>query len=316
MTVDNLITVLLRCDNIVGESPLWCTRRQRLYWVDIRAPKLMSCDADGMNLQTWRMPEAIGSFAFCHSDAFVVALKSGIYLHTLGTPDFKLLAAPDANLPQHRFNEGKYDARGRFWAGTMHDVLREPTGSLFRLDANYGCKRVRTGIAVPNSLAWSPDGQRMYFADSETQTIVVFDFDLNDGALGEPRLLVDLRTGAGRPDGCTVDIEGCLWSADVATGRVVRYAPDGREMQSWKFPVTRVTSLTFGGADLRTLYITSARFKLTESELVAQPLAGALFAMQAPVQGLPANLYREGAEACASPPALLASRSETQIKHS
>ena len=289
MTID----LLLRCENLLGESPLWCARRQRLYWVDIRAPALLACAADGTGLQTWSMPEAIGSFAFCGEDAFVVALKSGIYRHTPGTAGFALLAAPDAGRPEHRFNEGKCDPRGRFWAGTMNGAVREPSGSLFRLDAHHRCTRVRTGIAVPNSLAWSPDGRRMYFADTEARTIEVFDFDLDDGALGEPRLFADLRMGAGRPDGSTVDADGCLWNAEVLTGRVVRYAPDGRAMQAWKLPVSRVTSLTFGGADLRTLYITTARVKLTDAERAAQPLAGALFAMHAPVQGLPASPYRE-----------------------
>lgn len=285
------IDALLRCENILGESPLWCERRQRLYWVDIRASALYSCDADGSDVKEWAMPEMIGSFAFRRGDGLILALKSGLYDFDPATGECSVIAAPDAALAQHRFNEGKCDPRGRFWAGTMNDVVREPTGSLFRLDADRRCTRVRTGITVPNSLAWSPDGTTMYFADTETRTIVAFDFDLDDGTPGAQRLFADLRGGEGRPDGSTVDAEGCLWNAEVVSGRVVRYAPDGREMQAWPLPVRRVTSLAFGGADLRTLYITTSTFRLSAAELAAQPLAGALFAMRAPVAGLPAAIF-------------------------
>ena len=170
------VDVLLPCGNLLGESPLWCARRQRLYWVDIRAPALYACAADGSGLQSWPMPEMIGSFAFRRSGALIVALKSGLYDYDPASTMCDVIATPDAALPDHRFNEGKCDPRGRFWAGTMNDAVREPTGSLFRLDADRRCTRMRTGIAVPNSLAWSPDGTRMYFADTETRTISAFDF--------------------------------------------------------------------------------------------------------------------------------------------
>ena len=283
------IDVLVACANVLGESPLWCERRQRLFWVDIRAPAMLSCDADGSRLVTATMPELIGSFAFCrdNDNASIVAMKSGLYDYDFATAKLALIAAPDASLPDHRFNEGKCDPRGRFWAGTMNDIVREPTGSLFRLDAGRRCDRVLTRITVPNSLAWSPDGSTMYFADTETRTIVAYDYDLDEGVPSRARPFVDLRSGIGRPDGSTVDAEGCLWNAEVLTGRIVRYAPDGRELRAWKLPVSRVTSLTFGGPDLRTLYVTTSSYKLTAQQLAEQPLAGALFAMRAPVAGLP-----------------------------
>ena len=280
--------VLVACENVLGESPLWCARRQRLFWVDIRAPALLSCDADGRNTNVTTMPEAIGSFAFRHDDTMIVASKSGLYDYDPATNRHLPIATPDATLPDHRFNEGKCDPRGRFWAGTMNDVVREPTGSLFRLDRDRHCERVLTGIAVPNSLAWSPDGTVMYFADTETRTIRAYDFDAEAGVPRRPRLFADLRGGDGRPDGSTVDADGCLWNAEVVSGRIVRYAPDGRTLGAWKLPVTRTTSLTFGGSDLRTVYVTTSTYKLTTEQRAQQPLAGALFAMRAPVQGLPA----------------------------
>lgn len=283
--------VLLACSNSLGESPLWCVRRQRLFWVDIRAPALLSCNADGSKLSTTPMPELIGSFAFRRDDSMVVALKSGLYDFDPVAGTFVLIAAPDASLPDHRFNEGKCDPRGRFWAGTMNDVVREPTGSLFRLDGERCCERILPGITVPNSLVWSLDGSRMYFADTETRTILVHDYDVDAGVPRNPRVFADLREGHGRPDGSTLDAEGCLWNAEVVTGRIVRYAPDGREIDAWKLPVSRVTSLTFGDADLRTLYITTSSYKLTDAQRAQEPMAGALFAMRTTVAGLPAATF-------------------------
>jgi sugar lactone lactonase YvrE len=283
--------VLVDCGNILGESPLWCARRQRLFWVDIRAPALLSCDADGAHLETTPMPEAIGSFAFRHDDTFITAMKSGLFDFDPVTGRHALIAAPEASLPDHRFNEGKVDPRGRFWAGTMNDVVREPTGSLFRLDRDRRCERILTGIAVPNSLAWSPDGATMYFGDTEARTILAYAFDADAGLPQRPRLFADLRSGDGRPDGSTIDAEGCLWNAEVVTGRIVRYAPDGRTLGTWKLPVSRATSLTFGGPDLRTIYVTTSLYKLTAEQRAREPLAGALFAMRAPVSGLPAMIF-------------------------
>jgi sugar lactone lactonase YvrE len=283
--------VLLPRADVLGESPLWCPRRQRLFWVDIRRPALQSCDADGGDFTAWQMPEAIGSFAFRRDDGFVLALKSGLYDCDPSAGTLTLIAAPQERAT-HRFNEGKCDPRGRFWAGTMNDVVREPSGAMFRLDTGRQVTRWREGIAVPNSLAWSPDGRTMYFADTETRVIEAWDYDLDDGLPLRRRVFADLRSGGpGRPDGATVDADGCVWSAQVASGEVVRYAPDGRVLQRWTLPVSKVTSLAFGGADLRTLYATSGRYRLTETELAGQPLAGALFAMRAPAQGLPADVF-------------------------
>lgn len=287
------IDVLLDCANSLGESPLWCVRRQRLFWVDIRAPALHACDADGGRVASWPMPETIGSFALRATDDMIVALKSGFHAFDPLTQTLTMINEPEyeRSRPQHRFNEGKCDPRGRFWAGTMNDVTRAPEGALYRLDPDLRCRQMRTGISVPNSLTWSPDGTRMYFADTDTRKICSYAFDLDAGTFGDERVFADLRAGTGRPDGSTVDAEGCLWNAEVVTGQVVRYAPDGREIASWKLPVSRVTSLTFGGADLKTLFITSASYKLSPEERAAQPHAGALFAMRCDVEGLPPALF-------------------------
>jgi sugar lactone lactonase YvrE len=285
------VDVLLPCRNILGESPLWCPRRARLFWVDIRAPALYACNSDGSARASWPMPQTIGSFALTAGDAMVVALKAGFHTFDPATSRLATIVEPERERPQHRFNEGKCDPRGRFWAGSMNDSVREPTGVLYRLDPDRACHRMRTKIAVPNSLAWSPDGTKVYFADTETRQIMRHAFDLDDGTFGAAAIFADLRQHGGRPDGSTVDADGCLWNAEVSTGRVVRYAPDGREILALTLPVTRPTSVAFGGSDLRTLYITSSSYKLGPEELAAQPHAGALFATRTEVAGLPPALY-------------------------
>lgn len=284
--------VLLDGANLLGESPLWCVRRERLFWVDIRAPALYACTQVGGDLATWPMPEVIGTFAFReHGDGLVVALKAGLHDFDLDRGELALIAEPERERPTHRFNEGKCDTHGRFLAGTMNDVVREPTGILYRLDPDRRVHVLRVGIAVPNSLAFSPDGRRMYFADTERRVIGVSDYDPETGACGEERLFADLRHGEGRPDGATVDSDGCLWSAEVVTGRIVRYAPDGRLLDAWSLPVSRATSLAFGGTDLRTLFVTTASARLTPEQRAREPHAGALFAARAPAQGLAAARY-------------------------
>jgi sugar lactone lactonase YvrE len=189
----------------------------------------------------------------------------------------------------------------------MNDLNREATGGLFNLDGRLHCTQVEGGVAVPNSLAWSPDEKTMYFADTENRLIHAYDFDAQTGRRRPARVFADLRDGPGQPDGATVDAHGCLWGAEVGSGRVVRYAPDGRELMVVQLPVTRVTSLTFGGADLRTLFITTARQKLDDDELRQQPHAGALFAMQGTgrraarcyVRGLDEDDAHAGGPSCA-----------------
>jgi len=283
--------VLREAGDVLGESPLWCERRQRLFWVDIRAPALQCCDEGGGSYRRWTMPSPIGSFAFTDGDELVVALRDGFHRFDPGSGGLLPLALVERDRPYHRMNEGKCDPQGRFVAGSMNDAVREATGLLYRLGPGVSCEVVKRGFAVPNSLCWSPDGRRVYFAHTEARVIVRYRYDAEDGSFHDPDAFADLRAGVGRPDGATLDAEGCLWSAEVITGCVVRYAPDGRELSRSKLPVSRVTSLAFGGADLATLFVTTSSYKLSAAQRAAEPLAGALFAASPGVRGLPATSF-------------------------
>ena len=226
-----------------------------------------------------------GSLAVREEGGLLLALKSGIAFFDPGTGGMERVAAPEAGRPDHRFNDGKCDPRGRFWAGTMNDVTRAPEGSLYRFDG-ASCVEFESGITIPNSLCWSRDARTMYFADSLKRTLFAYDYDPDRGEPGNKRVFATIAE-PGIPDGSTVDAEDCLWCAEYGGWKVTRFAPDGRRMRSIDLPVKQPTSCMFGGPDLDILYVTTASQRLSAEERSQQPLAGALLAMDAGVRGLP-----------------------------
>jgi sugar lactone lactonase YvrE len=276
--------------DILGEGPVWDVQDQALYWVDIRGPALRRLDAASGEVATWPMPEMIGSLAVRRQGGLLLALRSALASFDPVSGAIEPIAAPEAHLEAHRFNDGKCDRQGRFWAGTMHDVTRDPVGTLYRLDAGHRCVAMERGIRIPNSLCWSPDGALMYFADSLSRTIFAYPFDVATGELGARRVFATIEPPA-IPDGATVDREGFVWCAHYDGWRIVRFSPDGRIDRTLELPVQRPTSCQFGGPALRTLYITTASQKLSREELARQPLAGALLALETDVMGLPEARY-------------------------
>ena len=274
-------------EHVLGESPIWSAAEQALYWVDIQAPAIHRLDPASGRVTTWTLDEPVGSIALRAQGGLLAAMKSGFHFFDPGTATLAPIADPEPHLPENRFNDGRCDRAGRFWAGTMSEASRDPVGSLYCLEPNLTVRLVRRGISVPNSLAWSPDSRVMYFADSHRRRIWAYDFDIDAGAIANERVFVNLDDHPGVPDGSTVDAEGCLWNAEHGGGRICRYAPDGRLERTIGLPVTQPTCCIFGGPDLKTLYITTARENLSPDQLAAQPLAGAVFAIEAGVSGLP-----------------------------
>lgn len=276
--------------DVLGEGPTWSVREQALYWVSIRLPAVRRYDLATGRVDTWPMPEFIGSLALREGGGLLVALRSGIASYDPVSGRIAMLATPEAHLEHHRFNDGKCDRQGRFWAGTMHDITRDPVGSLYCLDRDGSCRPVLGGIRIPNSLTWSADGRRMYFADSPTRVIRVHDFDPGTGQVSNARVFAQVPEPA-IPDGAAMDAEDHLWVALYDGWRLHRYAPDGTLVQVVELPVQRPTMVAFGGADMSTLYITTATQKLTSEELARQPLAGALLSLPAGVAGIPDARY-------------------------
>lgn len=283
--VETLRRVSTQTD-ILGESPVWDDRLQRLYWVDIREPAIRRLDPATGHISSWRMPDLVGSIALSDDGRLLVALPQFIAVFDTASGSMEPLVRPPELIPGHRFNDGRCDRQGRFWVGSMHNVTRAPEGVLYQLQGRGALMPMRGGICIPNSLAFSPDGRTMYFADSLHYTLYAYDYDIATGEMGDQRIFATTQA-PGFPDGSTVDEEGYLWNAQFDAGRVVRYAPDGRIDRVLTLPVQRPTCCTFGGPDLSTLYITTASQKMTPEELKAQPLAGALLALEAGVRGLP-----------------------------
>lgn len=271
--------------DILGESPLWHEGQQALYWVDIRHPAIRRLDYASGHIDTWPMPDLVGSIAFSDDDRLVVALPDKIALFDRASGHLETIAVPEQRVPGHRFNDGRCDRQGRFWVGTMHNTTREAEGILYLLDRKCRLVPKASGIRIPNSLAWSPDGQTMYFADSLLYTIFAYDFETAAGSMRRKRVFATTRPPA-FPDGSTVDAEGYLWNAEFNGWRIVRYAPDGSIDRVVEVPTHRPTCCAFGGPTLDTLYVTTASQQMSSAELATQPLAGALLALDVGVRGL------------------------------
>jgi sugar lactone lactonase YvrE len=201
------------------------------------------------------------------------------------------MVRPDAHPPENRFNDGKCDPAGRLWGGTMRLDASAPAGSLYRIDASSTATVMDGGFTVSNGLDWSPDGRRLYFADSAAGHVYAYDFDARHGGVSNRRILVALPAQDGRPDGLAVDSEGTIWVAIWDGWSVRRYAPDGTLLETVRLPVPRPTSVCFGGPDLKTLFVTTARVRLPARVLAEAPLSGSLFAMRTETPGIAPRLF-------------------------
>lgn len=272
--------------DVLGECPLWDVTTECLYWVDIRRPAIRRLRYATGEVDTWTMPDLVGSIALVEDGRLLVALPSQIALFDPQNQAFSALV-PSLPMPEgHRFNDGRCDARGRFWVGSMHNITRAPEGTLFCLEGAGPLKPVQHGICIPNSLAFSPSGDTLYFADSLHYRIYAHPYAPETGRMGEPQLFAESAPPA-FPDGSAVDAEGFVWNAEFNGARLLRYAPDGSIDRVIKLPVARPTCCSFGGPDLDILYITSTSQNMTQDELRANPMAGALMALRPGVRGLP-----------------------------
>jgi sugar lactone lactonase YvrE len=291
------ITALPVAPSLLGESPLWHPDEQVLYWVDIPGQQLNRFNpADGHH-DEWHFPSEPACCAPLLGGGLLLAMRDGLWRFDPNTGQRHRVAKPPYDPGRQRFNDGKADAQGRFWIGTLDDQ-RLPAAALYRLDRDVLAK-VAEGITVSNGLAFSPDGRTLYWADTKAHGVLAFDFDGQDGSLSRRRVFRQfspraegqpLSTYGGRPDGAAVDAEGAYWVAMFEGQRLLRLAPDGTLLAELPLPVRCPTMPCFGGADLKTLYITTARDKRPTDELAAQPLAGCVLQLRVDVPGLPAHL--------------------------
>ncbi|WP_332816442.1 SMP-30/gluconolactonase/LRE family protein [Ramlibacter sp.] len=293
----------------LGESPFWHPGERRLYWVDIPGRQLRRTAADDGSVQSWPMPQEPGCIAPARSGGWVVALRDGIYRARDWGGDLVLLRRFDHDPATTRFNDGKADPLGRFWAGTLFEPKTRAAGQLFSLDCrpdngSGGAPRVERkagGLVTANGLAWSPAGDTVYWADTQGHCIRAWDWDADSNAMRRERVFhrfepkppgwqVGQPGYGGRPDGAAVDAQGHYWCAMYEGGRIVRLAPDGAVVDSLATPMPCPTMPCFGGPDLRTLFVTSAAGR-SEQERAAHPLAGHVVSTRTDTPGLPVNSF-------------------------
>jgi sugar lactone lactonase YvrE len=279
--------------NATGESPVWHVGEQALYWVDIPARKLCRWQAATGQLSSWLAPEMLACIAQSSgAGGWIAGMETGIYLlqpQVDGGLHSELLEKVAHKQPGMRFNDGRCDRQGRFWAGTMvmNMGLGSMAGALYRYDSASGLKKVLEDFITPNGLGFSPDGRTMYLSDSHpsVQMIWAFDYDTATGTPSNRRAFADMKPLPGRPDGAAVDEDGCYWICGNDAGLVHRFTPEGRLDRSLAVPVKKPAMCAFGGAGLDTLFVTSIR--PDGIDLSDQPLAGGVFALRPGVRGLP-----------------------------
>ena len=285
--------LILDARNATGESPVWSTTQQALYWVDIPAKRLHRWSPSDGKEQSWQASQMLACIAQAGDGHWIAAMENGLFAitpHADGSLDSRLLASVTHAQPGMRFNDGRCDRQGRFWAGTMlmDMAAGAPVGAMYRYNAGQTepLTAQLQGFIVPNGLAFSPDGNTLYLSDShpDVQKIWAFDYDTDSGTPHNRRLFVDMSKHPGRPDGAAVDAEGCYWICGNDAGLIHRFTPGGKLDRSLAVPVKKPAMCAFGGADLDTLFVTSIR---PAGDLADQPLAGGVFALRPGVKGLP-----------------------------
>lgn len=277
--------------SVLGEGPLWSDRDGCLYFVDITSYRLQAYWPKTRRHQTWQFDTFVGSLAECRSGGLIIALNERVvrFDPQKGVNALEEIVVLERDRPENRLNDGKIDPWGRFWVGSIRKAEDKADARLWCVSPSGEAKLVRENIVVSNSIAFDRDRGRMFFADSASGVIDVAEFD-SARELGAFKPFA--RAGKGAPDGSCTDAAGYLWNAEWGGYRVCRYAPDGTLERVLEMPVSRPSCCTFGGEHHRTLFITSARFGMTESELSQDPNAGSLFSVELDdVEGLPADLF-------------------------
>jgi sugar lactone lactonase YvrE len=286
------VEVMVEGGDEVGEGPVWLGSEQLLVWVDITRNLVHRLDPATNRKESIDVGQAVGAVAPRAAGGYVAAVQEGFGLIDETTGSLEIIAEVESDNPDNRMNDGKCDSAGRFWAGTMAYDLTPGAGALYRLNTDRGVVEVLEEVTLSNGLGWSPDDTSMYYIDSDTNGVDVFDYEPDSAELHNRRRLINVPQELGMPDGMTVDSEGFLWVALWGGSSVRRYAPDGTLDLVIEIPASQVTSCAFGGKDLSELFITSATHEIPEHEISRQPSAGALFRCRPGTTGMPAYVFQ------------------------
>ncbi|RWZ58097.1 SMP-30/gluconolactonase/LRE family protein [Halobacillus fulvus] len=273
---------------LLGEGPCWNAQEERLYWIDILGRNLHRFDPVRNEHDSVHVEQQPGTLAPREQGGVIVAMEKGIYFYNWMSENLDPVADPEKHLPNNRFNDGKCDPAGRFWAGTMAQDETSGQGTLYCLESDLSLHEKIKGVSISNGIAWSPDHSFMYYIDTPTEQIVRYEFDVTSGAIQNPVPVINFKDEKGFPDGMTIDEEGMLWIAHWGGAAVTCWNPEsGERLERIDVPALNVTSCVFGGKDLNELYITTARKGMSEQDLEAYPLSGGLFKVRTDRKGSP-----------------------------
>jgi sugar lactone lactonase YvrE len=289
-TAGLLPALVLNHTCLLGEGPVWDTKNKLICWVDILNGEIHEYSPEQKTHRTIGIHQMIGSIAICTNGNFIAALQNGFAFIDRITGQVKIITDPEDHLPHNRFNDGKCDPAGRFWAGTM-SISEEPgMGNVYVMQNDFMATKRIEDVTISNGMAWSADHQTFYYIDTPTSEIVAYDYEKITGHIFNKKVIIKIAKEDGWPDGMTIDNEGMLWIAHWDGWQVTRWDPlRGEKLCRVKLPVAKVTSCTFGGEKLEDLYITSAKVGLTKEQSAKQPLAGSLFVLrECGFKGMPA----------------------------
>ncbi len=284
------VEVALAVKASLGESPRWDEQSQLLYWVDINQKELHRFNPATGQDDVRSFDQSIGCVSLRRQGGFVLGMRHGIYTLADWNAELQPLVDPEAGQDDNRFNDGRCDAMGRYFTGSIYEPKVLTQANIYSISPEGEAKRWVEGLVTSNGIAFSPDNTRFYYADTPSHAIQVCDYDLASGTVSNSSLFHQFPLGNGRPDGAAVDVEGCYWTALYEGGRIVRLSPEGEILQEIHLPARCPTMAAFGDADLKTLYITTASAR-PEAELADFPLSGALFKVRVDVPGLVENRF-------------------------
>ena len=273
--------------DLIGEGPAWQAARASLLWTDIAGRRIHRLDPASGEVWTRELEQMAGAVLPRAGGGLALCLQDGVYVTGSDEGEPALLAPVEPENESTRLNDVKTDRAGRLWGGTMALDAHPDAGAFYRIDPDGTLTTITRPVSISNGVEWSPDGALMYYIDTATGRMDVFDFDLDRGSASGRSPFIHFDESFGLPDGMTIDAEGCLWVAFYDGWAVRRFSPSGTLERTIALPAARTTSCCFGGADLDQLYVTSARDGLSRSQLTEQPHAGALFVIEPGVAGLP-----------------------------
>jgi sugar lactone lactonase YvrE len=264
--------------SMLGEGPVWDAANHTILWVDIMGCAIHELNMKSNALRSISTPSMIGSFALCTDGNILAAMQDGFIFIDRITGAVSPLSDPEAAFPDNRFNDGKTDPAGRFWAGSMSLSGEKGTGNLYMVDQQLNVKKQIENVSISNGLCWSLDQRFFYYIDTPTMEVVCYDYDNQTGEITNKTTVITIPAKEGYPDGMTIDSEGMLWIAHWEGWQVARWDPStGNKIDSIHLPVSLVTSICFGGENMDDMFITSARVGLTDEQLAEEPLAGSSF---------------------------------------